>query len=238
MSYRPSKLTLFVSALLLLAPLSSFGQEQPPERPDNAPPEIAKTAPDIYKLGTVLVNARERTLTMPGNVNMRKGLVELLACTQKGKRHESVLVVTADPLYLQLALLLLGLVPGRNPSCPGENDEPTGAMADIFVEWQSDDGQKVVRKRAEELILDLRGNKPMQRTPWVFLGSRVYKGTFLAREIGSLVTTYHDSTAILENPLPSCNDDTLYEANPDVVPPVGTPVTVIVSPAAKEGNDR
>ena len=57
---------------------------------------------------------------------------------------------------------------------------------------------------------------------------------FLARELGSLITTYHDSTAIVENPLPSSRDDTLYEANPDTVPPVGTPVTLIISPAVNE----
>ena len=233
MSKRRAKFAFIVAASLLFAYSASLSQEPPSPHPAREAPEISKTAPDVYKLGRVEVDARKRLLTMPAKVNMQSGLVELLACTPRGKRHESVLVVDVDPLYLQLGLLLLGLEPGGNPSSLAEDSQRPGDMMDIWVEWKLD-GQPKVKKRAEELILDLRNDAPMQRTSWVFLGSKVYKGRFLARELGSLITTYHDSAAIVENPLPSSRDDTLYEANPDTVPPVGTPVTLIISPAVNE----
>lgn len=237
MSKRRSKLAFILAASLLFASSASLSQEPPSPHPAREMPEISKTAPDIYKLGTVEVDARKRLLTVPAKVNMQSGLVELLASTTTGKLHESVLVVDVDPLYLQLGLLLLGLEPGGNPSSLAEDPQRPGDMMDIWVEWKLKEQPKV-KKRAEELILDLRNDAPMQRTPWVFLGSRVYKGRFLARELGSLITTYHDSTAIVENPLPSSRDDTLYEANPDTVPPVGTPVTLIISPVAKERSTK
>ena len=237
MAMRPSKLASLALVSILLLPLASFTQEQQPQGPDREPPDVFKTAPHLYRLGDVEINAKARTLSMPGKVNMQKGLVEVFACTPRGKRHESVLVVDVDPIYLQLGLLLLGLSEGSNPSCPGEEPQPVGGMMDIWVEWQVE-GQKKVKRRAEELIMDLRTDEPMQRTHWVFLGSMVYEGRFLARDIGSLITTYHDATAIIENPHPSCKDDTLYEANPDVVPPVGTPVKVTISPVTEERSNK
>ena len=44
----------------------------------------------------------------------------------------------------------------------------------------------------------------------------------------SIAATYHDPFAILDHPLPTGADDTLYYANKEVVPPKGTPVTFVV----------
>ncbi len=51
--------------------------------------------------------------------------------------------------------------------------------------------------------------------------------TYAASYVKSLVTTYHDATTILENPLEAGDDDTIYYANEKAVPAVGTPVTAI-----------
>ena len=47
----------------------------------------------------------------------------------------------------------------------------------------------------------------------------------------SVIATYRDSDAVLNNPLPTGGDDTIYKANERVVPPVGTPVTLVLRPA-------
>ena len=44
----------------------------------------------------------------------------------------------------------------------------------------------------------------------------------------SIAATYHDPFAILDHPLPTGADDTIYYVNSKLVPPKGTPVTFIV----------
>jgi len=230
-----SALPPLLSLLLLLAQLSA--QEIPSENPSLPAPDILSLGSEQCRLGPILVDGRTRTLKMPAKVNMQKGFVELLACTPKGKTHESVLVSDVDPLYFQLALLLLGLEPGANPSSPDTARSRIGDMIEIRVHWKTSAGQPVCHC-AEDLLLDVKKNACMERTPWVFLGSRTHDGQFLGRFAGSLITTYHDPLSIVDNPLPSCNDDTVYKANPNVVPPAGTPVTLIISPAPLGEEER
>ena len=51
---------------------------------------------------------------------------------------------------------------------------------------------------------------------------------------GSLVTTYRDRTSILENPRAGGTNDEAYRAYHEVLPEVGTPVTVILTAASEE----
>ena len=66
----------------------------------------------------------------------------------------------------------------------------------------------------------------MTRTPWVFSGSCFINGKFVAGIEESYITTFHDPNTIIDNPLPTGADDTLYEANKTILPPENTPVVV------------
>ena len=67
--------------------------------------------------------------------------------------------------------------------------------------------------------------------PWIFVGSRIHDGLFDAQVEGNIVTTYHDPATIIDNPLDSGGDDTVYGVNSRLVPRVGTPVTLTLRPA-------
>lgn len=196
--------------------------------------EIVRLPDGRYRMGNVTIDAERRRIEMPGRVNMQEGLVELLACTPTGKLHESVLALDIKPLHLQLALLVLGLKPGRNPGVPnaGGDKRAPGERVEIRVSWEA--GGKRREMRAEELILDQPKKRAMAETDWVFLGSQIWDTGLAADETGSLITTYHDPLAIIENPLDTVNDDTLYLANSRVVPAVGTKVMVVVSPVERK----
>jgi hypothetical protein len=43
-----------------------------------------------------------------------------------------------------------------------------------------------------------------------------------------VITTFRDVTALLDNPLPEAEDDTLFAANYMILPRSGTPVRVII----------
>jgi hypothetical protein len=192
------------------------------------PPEAEKIAENVYRIGQVVVDTRERTVTCAGQVNMLRGPIEYLAVTPSGKRHESVLTLDLEPMHLQVALLLLGLEPGGNLRHQGDSQPPTGAPVRIEVRWRA--GGRERSARLEEFAWDIPKRRPMEAHAWTFTGSRVTDAGFAASREGSLIASYRDPYAILNNSLPTGADDTVYKVNERIVPPVGTRVSVVLRP--------
>ncbi len=175
----------------------------------------------------------EKKIEISGIVNMQKGLIELLATAPGGKEHESVMVLNCNPALLQTALILIGLEQGGGANQQGSDSPIYGDFVYAYIQWGEGKKQKLVR--AETFILDQKSNRPMLNTPWVFTGSQFiqhYKTgekIFAANVNGILIATYYDPSAILNNPLKERADDTSYYANPKVIPPKGTKITLILT---------
>jgi hypothetical protein len=173
---------------------------------------------------------------------MNRGMIEYLAVATEGKRHESVLLVEAEPLHVHLALLLLGLEPGPRPRFQGDGasvpPSPTagqsspGAAYEVNarVEWRTQG--RDFAARLEELAWDIPARRPMASIAWVFTGVSPPHSGPRTMEERSVVATYRDPDAVLNTPLPTGADDTIYKVNERLVPRVGTPVTLWLSPAA------
>lgn len=78
----------------------------------------------------------------------------------------------------------------------------------------------------------------MPHVAWLFTGSLMQSvtgnpgdATYAADFVKSIITTYHDPSSVLENPLPEGRDDTLYFVREQETPPAGTPVRVTLRPA-------
>jgi hypothetical protein len=168
---------------------------------------------------------------------MRDGLLEYFACSRAGKLHESLLVLDAEPYHIQIGLLLLGLVPGGSPiAFQGSDELPCGAPLQIRVYWEVDN--KICEFRPEELVLNISDKSTMERSDWVFTGSKIFNGRFMAQEDGSIIAIFHDPHAIIDHRSPSGADDTQFFANEKVLPHLGAPVTVKIcketDPAVKK----
>jgi hypothetical protein len=196
---------------------------------ENLQTPIVRLSDGVFRIGEVTADQKMHQVQVRGSVNMQRGLVEYLAVADHGKLHESVLKVDAEPFHFQLALLLLGLEYGRNLKYQGDPSVPIGDPVIIWVEWT--EGGKKKRVRGEELILNRETGKHLPQTPWVFTGSLEVEGTFVAQMERSLIATYHDPASIIDNPLPEGGNDTILFANDQLVPPVGTPVTLTVQAA-------
>ena len=221
---------IIVSALLVL----SCGQEAKFETGDfltENRPGVEKVGEGLFRIGQVLVNAGEMTVTFPAEVNMQDGLVEYLICARRGKLHESVLATEANPLDIQLGLLALGMTYGGGIEFQGDRAKGKGDALRIFVEWN--DSGSVKRVRAEELVLDRKRDRPMKESNWIFTGSVFIEGNFMAQFDGLIAATYNDPYAIINSPLPSRYDDEILYANSAVVPRPGTSVTVILERVKK-----
>lgn len=193
------------------------------------PADAEQIGEDRYRLGKVTVDLKAKTVTCGGKVNMSKGTIEYLAVAPNGKLHESVLSLNARPLHLQLGLILLGLEPKGGLRYQGDTQVPQGSRITILTAWKRNGKQ--VSVHAEDLVWDVVKKRPMERSAWVFSGSLVDKNGFVADRELSLIATYRDPAAIVNNALPTGSDDSIYKVNERITPHWDTPVTVTFTPA-------
>lgn len=195
------------------------------EEPEDALRQITENE---YRLNDITIFKNLREIRFPAEFNMEEGLIELLLCGSRGKLHESVLKTDIIPSNLQVALLLLDFEYGGNLEYQGEATTPEGDSLLIIIEWEDADGE-LHHERIEHLAYNIRQNEAMPETYWIFSGSKILDGRFMADIEQSLITTYHDPFTIIDNPLETGADDTLYEVNKMLVPPKGTKATIIIS---------
>ncbi|MBL1214950.1 MAG: hypothetical protein HND52_16440 [Ignavibacteriae bacterium] len=199
-----------------------FAQESTDEKNS-----IIKLNKNEYKLGNLLLDIDANKITIPGIINMNEGIIEVFACSPGGKLHESLIVANILPYHLQVALLLLGINPTDiNDVKITESLEKFGQI-EIIVKWKIDDEE--TEMRAEKLIWNLSQGKPMQEVNWLFIGSKTINGVFVANDNKSLITTFNDPYTIIENPLSTRINDELYEVNKTLLPPIGTPVELVLN---------
>lgn len=245
MSRRCVLRVIFIAGLLLSledgaiaqgGPGSSGGSPPPPGMPPpppGAPPlpggelrELprAELVGSGVRIGGVLVDPVKREVTVPCELNMREGLLEYALVGETGKRYESLLMTRVEPYDIQVALLLLGLKGGRPLEAQGDPRKPEGDPVRLWVQWQ--EGAEIKNVRIETLIRNSKLDKEMAETNWVFTGSRMREGAFMAQIERSLIAIFHDPAAIVDNPLQEGGDDTLWFVNTGRTPPVGTAVTL------------
>lgn len=184
---------------------------------------------DPIRIGSVHAYPDHRMLVLTGYVNQVRGPVELLACGPGGKVHESVFVLFARPLDLQAALLLLGYKHGD--PMPGLGAAPpAGDAVALWVTWEDEHGNPQTR-RAEEFLLNVRDDVPLTRETWIFNGSSIEDGLFMAGAEESFIATYWDPWAILNLASELGAYDEWLFVNPDTVPPLHTPVRMFMRPS-------
>ena len=99
--------TLAVWAVLCAA---SYAQTtQPAEQPGGS--SAPATAPSLPHMR---VDVKNRVVDLSATVVLREAdWLELLACSPGGREHESILTVAARPSHIHLALVMIGLEPGK-----------------------------------------------------------------------------------------------------------------------------
>lgn len=202
---------------------------QPAPPAEISMPEIIKLNENQFQVGKIILDRKNQSIGINGIVNMSSGMVEYVACTAYGKLHESVLVLDAEPYHIQIALLLLGLTPGEHPiDFQGALQKPCGAPVKIVISWEAEG--KIQEYPLETMLFYDKLQTTMERTEWVFTGSQFLNGEYQAQVEGSIIASYHDPVAIIDHRSDTGTDDTMYQVNHLMVPPVGTPVLVKIYP--------
>ncbi|MBT3667913.1 MAG: hypothetical protein HN548_10590 [Opitutae bacterium] len=192
-------------------------------------PEIIKIKEGVYKFGSVLINRKMNSLSIPAVSNQINGLVEYGIVHENGKIHESLFRTNIRPQVFQTSLLLLKAKPigtyfdnlwSENPKLIDYSKN----CFEILVFWENN-GTKY-EKRIEKLSINQNRNGNAQKKSFIFTGSRMVEGTFLAESSGSILAIYADDSAILNNSdYDSANDD-VWTANEKEMPPLELPVTI------------
>jgi len=181
----------------------------------------------------VALDTKARTLTLEGVVATPAGALEFACVAEGGKSHESLFMLRSEPRALNAGLLALGLNPGiAGRFTGGKPVSPTGPKVYLYATW-SDQGKEVTH-RLEDLIIDLRTQKPLIHCGFVYHGSRHERNTvtgkrfYVADVTRDLVAVWNSPNTILDLSTPEASWDDAYVANSKVMPPKGTPVKVIV----------
>jgi hypothetical protein len=205
---------------------------EPPKLPD--PPDAKR----LSKEDRVWVDAKGHKVYVDGAIALREGYLEMFACLQGTKEHESIVAVLSRAATVHAALLAVGAVPGKPVQFSPDFRPPTGTEIDVEVHWV-DEEQKWHKARAQDWIRDVKTKKRMTQ-PWVFAGSGFWidektgKKYYMA-EAGDLICVSNFTTAMLDVPIESSheNDALSFEAMPDVIPILGTPVRLVLTPKLK-----
>lgn len=199
---------------------------------------LKEVRPGMFELGDVKFDKRRRTVSFPARLNLSQGPMEYFLVTTWGKTHESILQTETEPYRIHTAMLLLGAKgAGTNAlseysggsqiiSHPAKARIP-GDKISLEVKWSVNG--KETRKRAEELIFNRASKAIPRRGNWVYNGSRVWEDIFIAEQDGSLVSLVTDSCALMNNTGPGHDNDTIWTANTNNLPPANVPVEVMIT---------
>jgi hypothetical protein len=214
--------------LLVISPARAVGQSftnAPTDLKTNLP--LQQIATGIFQIGQVRLDKVQKTITVPAFVNMTAGLIEYFLVTSSGKTHESVLRTDVPPYQIHLAMLLLG-AKGTTNAFPDDPAKPLpGDQIGIAVRWKLSGKEK--QFRGEELVFNTKTKAVMSKGPWVYNGSCVIDGIFIAQEQGSIISVMEDAFAMINNPRSGREDDKIWIVRSKKVPPLDTPVEIVIS---------
>lgn len=214
---------VLAGALLLTLGGVARSQEAPAgEVPAKAP--IRQITEDLFELGKVRFDKKEKSVTFPATVNMKEGLIEYLVVHARGKAHESLLITETEPYHIHLAVLLLSGKSTPEKVDGAKTDEPAAAR-NVKVTLRPTGGKNAA---GEDWVFDLHAKAPMVQGNWRYAGSRVVDGVFLAQRDGSIVSVIDDGDALINNARPRSDNDENWQIYAERVPAIGTEVQVVI----------
>lgn len=214
-------------------------------------PNLRQMAPQY----DVWFDPENKQVVLQSGICLREGPLELFACIHQWvddpfapsgkmrrgtKEYESIVTVNTTAALVHAALLAAGAESGH-PARFQPNYEPAaGSEIEITMHWKDAEGNWQ-QAPAQHWIRNMQSNEAME-TPWVFGGSGFWvdestgKREYMA-ENGNLVCVSNFSDAVLDLPVasPQDNESLLFEAFTERIPPMGTPVTLVLTPKSIAG---
>lgn len=204
---------------------------EPARRLAKDPPGMIRLLPDR----NAWIDAKHKRVVMDGVICLRQGQLEMFACPKNSKEHESIVSVDVPPYVIHAALVRVGAQPGTPVEFQPEFKPASGPEVEITAIW-TDAAGKVQRKRAQDLVRNLRTQQAMSEK-WVFAGSGFWVDDatgerHYAADGGYFICLSNFGAAMLDIPIHSEDsaDNLLFECFTERLPPLGTPVRLVLTP--------
>jgi hypothetical protein len=208
-----------------------------------AEPPIKELDADRMQIGEVIFNKKTREIRFPAAVNMAGGeLLEFALVHTNGKVHESLLVTEVPAMQINIAFKLLrypassefyaivekdGTMSNEFPKVA--DDVKTASRIDIGLEWL-EEGKPRTAKLNDWISHGTTGEQMPAADPWVYGGSGIHQGKFIADTTGDYIAIFLSNAALINFSGKDNNSDEVWLPFPKRVPPEGTKVTVIITP--------
>jgi hypothetical protein len=200
------------------------------EKAGDAHPALTRLSPTE----AIWFDPLQKELVVGGKIVLTAGPLELLACPVGSKEHESIIAVQASPRLIYTGLLAIGLQPTETAGPPETPPAIPASQVCIRIRWEHADGN-ARQSDAREWVRSIQTGKSLS-AHWVFRGGGFFKtspnGSLTAIDDGSdLICVANFPRAMLDLPLSSPTDNglLLYEAFTERIPPIGTPVEIVLS---------
>jgi hypothetical protein len=209
--------------------------------------EAGRRAGPITPVEGITVWPDEHRVEIAAVACLEAGWLEQIACSPRTREHESLAVIEALPSSVHAALLLAGFEPGAPGAWSQEDGElvftrPTGDPIDIFVRYEYDG--RTVDESIRTWITSGDRRAAFPEIPWVFAGSFFAPNPewmgpgehYVADQTGSIIglVTFGDEVVAFEEVFADQQDvqPLQWQVRTEHVPAPGTPVTLILRPAA------
>lgn len=182
----------------------------------------------------VWIDWRAPAVHVQTRVVLRAGALEFLACWP-GKEHESIVRCDAAAAHVYLALGMVGVEPGHPPRWNPETGTfapPAGGLVDISFTWEADG--RVRTADAYEWLCEVEYDRSPLPRPWIFAGSLRTAAGGLATDqsgVGVALVDFADSLVCFSRRYPSQYGALWATAHTAVLPPLDTPVRMVLRPA-------
>ncbi|NQU49670.1 MAG: hypothetical protein HQ519_13550 [Planctomycetes bacterium] len=254
-------------ALLLWAASQTLSTARPTSRwqePETGQSAQVKSGSQVTQLlaelaqNGVHLDMQRKLIEVNAEVCQDREPLEYLLVAQNGKDHESLLKSNSvSAQALNTAMLLLGAEAGKNveykevdPPPTQEEFEagaslyevspPSGSGFYLYVAWQGTNADGEAEQyfyRAEDLIVNVAGDRPYQRGKWIYLGSRFIRPHkdaeefFAAEGEGNLISVCYFSPAnqLLTGADPEADNQYIWYPNMFLLPEIGTKVQFLIS---------
>jgi hypothetical protein len=220
---------LFLVLLALSRPEAAVAWQDVPGGKPGAPEADGRPrefAPGLY------LDWHRRTVAVEGEIILRKGELELFACSPRTREHESIIVIRPRPMLVFQALGLMGFEPGSPVVFDPATDRwepPKGQKLALRIRYVLDGLEYTVP--LEHWLTDARTGGRPDDVPWVFAGSKsMANGRFGADVDGTVVALVDFETAIIAvGALHTADNERLWlAAYTEAIPPMGTPCTLLI----------
>lgn len=210
--------------------------EKPSKNDANQTKNVIQVGPNVY----LEVDGSKRMVVVSSKVVRREGLLELLLCREKTKEHESILAASVDAKDMHQAMLIAGMKTGTPVQFLPDYKPAKGVPLDIKLRYKDPKGIEQTNS-AREWIRKSMTTIPLEAN-WVFAGSKLIPNSidskappyFLAND-GDLISISNFESALIDVSIKisSSNADLGYEPFTEKIPPVGTPVAILISESNK-----